>query len=145
MSFNTTNTAGTEMSLIVYLRLQHCISCGVPFAMPTDLDEEYRRNHKNFYCPNGHQQHYSGKTEAEKLKIELDRVKQEKEHQERCRERAENMYRKSETERKKVKTRLRNVKAKIAEGLCPCCDQAFPDLHAHMSAAHPDFKTIEAE
>lgn len=143
MSFTVRNVAGEQATLLVTLRVQHCINCGVAFAMPADLDDEYRRTHKNFYCPNGHSQHYTGKTEAEKLKEELDRVNKEKEHQKACRERAEKMYRKSDIERKKVKTRLKNVKAKILEGVCPCCDQTFPDLHEHMSSAHPEFKNDE--
>lgn len=140
MSFTIANKPDKSVALFISMTLQHCINCGVAFAMPADFDEELRKSHKIFHCPNGHQQHYTGKSEAEKLKEQLEKERQEKEHQLKCRERAENMYRKSEIERKKVRTRLRNVKTKIAAGVCPCCDQSFPDLHQHMTAAHPEFK-----
>lgn len=140
MSFSISNKSGQTAALYVTMELVHCCNCGVPFAMPTELDNSFRKDSsKWFYCPNGHKQHYS-ESEADKLKRQLEKEKQEKEHQLRCRERAENMYRKSETERKKVKTRLRNVKSKIAAGVCPCCDKTFPDLHEHMVAVHPEFK-----
>lgn len=140
MSFIISNKSGETTALFVTMELVHCCNCGVAFAMPTELDSAYRKNHKMFYCPNGHGQHYTGKTEAEKLKEELEKERSEKEHQKKCRVRAEEMYRKSDIERKKVKTRLKNVKEKISEGLCPCCEQGFPNLHEHMASAHPEFK-----
>lgn len=135
---NARNVVYNEMNLS--MKLVICYKCGVPFGMPTQLQEHFESNGNTFYCPNGHSQGYIESMEY-RLRKQLEKEKQEKEHQLRCRERAEQMYRKSETERKKVKTRLKNVKAKISEGICPCCDQAFPDLHEHMTAAHPDFKS----
>jgi hypothetical protein len=125
--------------MFLSMTLVTCYKCGVPFGMPSRLQKYYENTTEGFYCPNGHRQAYVESTEI-KLRQQLEKERLEKEHQRACRERSEKMYRKSETERKKVKTRLKNVKAKIAEGICPCCDQTFPDLHAHMSAAHPDFK-----
>lgn len=31
-----------------------CPECGVPFQMPSSLDTQRRRDHKPFWCPNGH-------------------------------------------------------------------------------------------
>lgn len=125
--------------MFLSMTLVTCYKCGVPFSMPSRLQEHFESTGESFHCPNGHSQAYVDSTEA-KLRRQLERERQEKEHQLKCRERAEEMYRKSETERKKVKTRLKNVKAKISEGVCPCCDQTFPDLHQHMTTTHPDFK-----
>jgi hypothetical protein len=39
--------------------------------MSVEHDNRLRETHQEFYCPNGHKQWYTGKTEAEKLKEEL--------------------------------------------------------------------------
>jgi len=43
-----------------------CAACSVVFSMPDDMYERRVKDHKNFYCPNGHSNYYSGKTEQEK-------------------------------------------------------------------------------
>lgn len=43
-----------------------CCSCGIGFCLPTPLYEARVRDHGRFYCPNGHAQHYLGKTKQEK-------------------------------------------------------------------------------
>jgi hypothetical protein len=50
-----------------------CASCGVEFCMPAQLNQQRRRNHDTFYCPNGHQNVYKGKTEEEKRIEQLER------------------------------------------------------------------------
>lgn len=50
-----------------------CCSCGVEFCMPTHLYEQRVKDHGWFYCPNGHQQHFTGKTEEEKKIDRLER------------------------------------------------------------------------
>ena len=42
-----------------------CVNCGIAFTIPDVLQAELRRNHKLFYCPNGHGQYYSGKSDLE--------------------------------------------------------------------------------
>lgn len=45
---------------------EECITCGVLFAIPTKLQDKLIENHQEFYCPNGHGQHYAEKTQLEK-------------------------------------------------------------------------------
>jgi hypothetical protein len=47
---------------------ESCCNCGVLFWITTDLYNELMRTKKWFYCPNGHAQAYSGKTDTQKLK-----------------------------------------------------------------------------
>jgi len=47
----------------------YCASCGVEFCLPTEFATHRRRDHDTFYCPNGHRNHFPGKTEEQK-KIE---------------------------------------------------------------------------
>ena len=49
-----------------------CFSCGVEFHVPSEFDTNRRADKADFWCPNGHKQHYLGKTEAQKLQEQLD-------------------------------------------------------------------------
>jgi hypothetical protein len=40
--------------------VEACIVCGVTFAMPEDFHEARKHSKANFWCPNGHAQHYTG-------------------------------------------------------------------------------------
>lgn len=118
---------------IVYVT---CYKCGVVFGMPSSLSHNLHNNHESFWCPNGHQQYFGGKSEAEKLKEQLlDREKQigqqtirietlrhDRDHHERC------------------ATRLRNKLKRVKNGVCPCCNRTFTDLWRHMETQHPDFR-----
>ena len=46
-----------------------CGNCGIEFCMPASRQQELRKTHETFYCPNGCPRHYPGKTQDEK-KIE---------------------------------------------------------------------------
>lgn len=45
-----------------------CCTCGIPFAVSDDFDERLRKCHNEFFCPAGHAQSYTGKSEEEKLR-----------------------------------------------------------------------------
>ncbi len=45
-----------------------CCNCGVIFWITDKHDDQLRRKHTTFYCPNGHQMSYPGDTCEEKLK-----------------------------------------------------------------------------
>ncbi len=44
-----------------------CFRCGTPFALSKDFYENRIADKRSWYCPNGHQQHFIGKTDKEKL------------------------------------------------------------------------------
>jgi hypothetical protein len=54
--------------------MQTCIikGCGISWYQPTGFDQEKRRDHSLFHCPNGHGQYYAEKNEEEeKLKQQV--------------------------------------------------------------------------
>ena len=120
-----------------------CCNCGVLFAFPEELNEKFQRDHGlDFCCPNGHKQHYLGKTEEQKLQAELEREQQ-------AREWAENRARKNfadaERQRRRVNaykgvvTKMRN---RIANGVCPvpgCKRTGFANVKNHIHNQHPDW------
>lgn len=54
-----------------------CCNCHVPFAVPRELDQALQRCHNTFYCPKGHAQSYTGKSDLEKAQDQLWQAKRE--------------------------------------------------------------------
>lgn len=113
------------------LTLMTC-SCGISFAVPETWRLEQTRTHKTFYCPNGCQIHYPGKSDLQQLRDDRDywrtRFSSEatqKEYAERCR-----------AAQQGVNTKL---KKRIASGVCPCCQRTFKNLAQHMEGQHPNW------
>jgi len=118
-----------EVSIYTTIKFeaQTCISCGVKFCIPKELDDKLRQNHKSFYCPNGHSQCYVGETEAEKLRKELKRKEQEVADQVQAKLKAQAALNIAEGKLKRV-----------SKGVCPCCNRSFSDLQRHMKTKHPE-------
>jgi len=114
--------------------VQACISCGVVFAITDAMDNELRRNGRNFYCPNGHTMHYGDSVEA--------RLKKERESHARTIARLDQARADRdaiERSRRATKGQLTRVKKRVAHGVCPCCNRTFPNLAAHMQEKHPGY------
>ncbi len=108
------------IELSVRLETIICCSCGVQFAVPEDLKKNLKQTHREFYCPNGHNQWYSGETEAEKLQKELRRKEQEL----------------SDVVMEKLK--IQKDFMRLKKGTCPCCKRSFQNLKNHIKHKHPE-------
>lgn len=108
-----------------------CGVCGIPFAFPQDLVAKRRADGRDFWCPNGHKIAY-GDTEVKRLRRQL---KEAEASASRWESRAEVR----ERQRRAAKGQLTKFKNRIAKGICPRCQQHFPDLEAHMTTEHPDY------
>lgn len=103
-----------------------CCECGVPFAMTQDLNDRCRRDHsRSFYCPNGHGQVYSGKTEEQKLKEQLDQEK--------------NNVTYFKNQARQINKSYQKIRERVKNGVCPCCNRTFQNLLNHMKTKHPEF------
>lgn len=142
----TTDATGNTYVNGVQLGTCECAQCGMTFAMPLGWQQERRRNHSSFFCPAGHSQHYPGKSDIEKLGDELAAVKRSKEYVEARlksehdrldaeRKRSERIERQRRAERGH-RTRLQR---RVANGVCPCCDRHFTNLHQHLTTEHPEY------
>jgi hypothetical protein len=133
------------MSAAIYITVSlesagACCACGVEFAMPSSLRKKRLADHKEFYCPNGHAQHYTGESEAERLKRELvaanERIDSERKRHEWTRKDLDNQ--------KNVNAGLRGeitkIKHRVGNGVCPCCNRTFTNLRRHMGTKHPGFQ-----
>ena len=64
----------TAVEFTAQLNIEYCCDCGIPFAITADFQKRRRDDHGLFYCPAGHGQHYTGKTEAEKQRERADQL-----------------------------------------------------------------------
>lgn len=121
-----------------------CISCGIPFAVPSEYKSHLQSSQESFYCPNGHSQRYAKSTE-EILKERLEKQKQEHEAAvERLRRNiqwANHDRDNAIRQRTAIKGQMTKLKNRVKNGVCPCCNRTFQNLQQHMATQHPDFKT----
>lgn len=115
------------------LEVMCCPICGVLYAVPERL-LDHARSHPadEWYCPNGHNLHFPGKSNEQKLREERDR-------------RAAVQARLDQTEAslrstKGVVTKQRKKLQRVSAGVCPCCNRSFQNLSRHMENQHPEFK-----
>lgn len=143
----TTKTSTPKIyaaSVTYRLRPITCYLCGVLFGMEAGYDDRRIQDHRTFYCPNGHDQHYIGKTAVQIAHEERDAARSLAERESNRRRAAE---RKAEHERRVAaahkgwNTRIRN---RIANGVCPCCNRSFVNVQRHMQTQHPDFAIPDA-
>jgi len=111
------------------LTVVHC-TCGIAYAIPQELDRQLldKRAGKNTWCPLGHQWHYTGKTDAEKLADEHRR------HQA-----TRDLLHQEERSHQATRGHLTRARKRAAAGLCPCCHRSFQNVQRHMKSKHPDF------
>lgn len=119
----------------------NCITCGKYFALSLHEYNKFRKSHISFYCPyckTG--QYFSGKSEEEKLKEQLAAEKRGKDLAQRqaAQERVKATHHKNVARAQKgAHTRTKN---RIKNGVCPCCNRYFANVHKHMQTVHPDHK-----
>jgi len=107
--------------------------CGFATLLPASFIKARKRDHATFYCPScGSTRYYPQKSDKEILEEQIKAANRGKELAER---RAEAAVR-SARAHKAAKTRLKN---RIKNGVCPCCNRTFSNLHEHMMKQHPDF------
>jgi len=110
---------------------KNCHTCGVPYALTEDYVSRRRKDHATFYCPNGHAAYYPQDNEEEKLRKELKRKEQELANIVSEKIIMENILNDEIKEKDKKLKRLTN-------GVCPCCNRTFANLHNHMKKQHPE-------
>lgn len=104
---------------------EECCQCGVIFGMTDYFKNERVRDHKQFYCPNGHSQGYVGETEAEKNARLL---REEQARHQRTLQR--------ENEERAAKEKAERKLTRVGRGVCPDCNRTFQNLARHMTCKH---------
>lgn len=115
---------------------EECYACGMPFAMTVDFKRRRLNDQELFYCPRGHAQHYTGKSEAQKLREQLERERQLHDA---------TMGRASvlEEQRNEIARAHKRMRERVKNGVCPCCNRTFQNLLNHIRTQHPHFGSHE--
>lgn len=116
-----------------------CASCGCVIAMESTHYDELVKSHRRFYCPNGHEQWFTGKSDAEKLRDELAREKHRTEQARADAEHQRSLKLAAERREAAKKGQITRIKNRVSSGVCPCCNRYFANLHRHMKGKHPDW------
>ena len=124
-----------DTTININIKLHHvsCCVCGCVFGMEHDTYKMHVREHTDWFCPNGHQQHFITESREAQLKRQLsharDMLLTERN--------SKNYYKNSARAQKAAKTRLKN---RVKNGVCPCCNRTFQNLARHIETKHPEFK-----
>lgn len=120
------------------LVIETCCSCHMAFAMPADFQQQARNAGPAmmFYCPAGHQQHYT-RSEVQRLKDQLARAGT---REQAARDQADA----SERSARAYKGHLTRARKRIGNGTCPCCNRHFANVEQHMRGQHPGYADAEA-
>lgn len=132
---------GKTITEEVTLITETCCNCGVLFAM---TDEFQRQKIKDkgtssawFYCPNGHSQHYTGKSDAQLRKEAEQRAATAQEEARIARIEADQ----ARAAQRRTEAKLKAQTRRVTNGVCPCCNRTFRQLAAHMKRMHPESVT----
>lgn len=130
-------------TIIATLVSESCYKCGVVFGLESRHRDQLLKSHEDFYCPNGHSQHYISETEAERrARLAEERAKSAENTAQFYRERAASNAREAniQTHRARaLKGHVTRIKRRVANGVCPCCQRTFSNLAAHMETKHPKY------
>lgn len=113
------------LQTVLRIKTTNCCSCGCVIGMEENHYDERLNDHRSFWCPNGHSQHFTSESEAEKnarlLREEQDRHKR-------------TLAR--ENELLQEKNKLAKKLQRVDNGVCPECKRTFQNLARHMACKH---------
>lgn len=119
----------------VTLHILECRGCGVSFAIPKTMFDTCQEKGGYWHCPNGHTWGWDKKdsqTEADKLRNQVVQLENAVRYE---RERLESQKRQTSA----VKGQMTKLSKRVANGVCPCCNRSFQNLHRHIKTQHPTF------
>jgi hypothetical protein len=118
--------------------------CGLTFGVPDWWDRSRREDHSWWYCPNGHQQHFSEQSDKERAEAAAKRAQELLESERRRHEATRQERDHQERRARSLKGVVTMTKKRIVKGSCPCCSKSFPDIAAHMAEKHPTYAPATA-
>ncbi len=123
---------GYAIPKTISLETVDCCNCGVTFAIPDYMLQRLRRDGGEFYCPNGHGQHFT-RTEVAKLREMLEAANKKNTD-------LSDRLGKALSEKNKAQAANDRLMKRVKGGVCPCCNRTFQDLQRHMKTKHAGAK-----
>jgi len=117
---------------------EECCNCGILFAFPSELKGQLLDDReRQFYCPNGHPQHYVGETDAQKYKRQRDEVTRKLAS-------AREDIRIEIAAHAATKGQLTRARKRADAGVCQHCHRHFANVERHVAKQHPDLSQAHA-
>jgi len=116
-----------------------CYTCGVNFGINGEVYTRAVENKEgSVYCPVCSKgMHWTGKTEVENVRERMQRkIDTTKRHNRYLEEKVD----RTEKSLRATKGVVTKIKKRVGNGICPCCNRSFKNLHRHMESKHPGFK-----
>lgn len=128
---------GTQISVYVTAGTAvGCANCGTTFWMTESLEGQRRKDHKSFYCPNGHDNYWPQESDAERYKRLM---RQAEDRAAAARAEADQ----AEASRRAWKGQVTRLRNRAAAGACPYCGENVYQLKRHVQRKHADEATRE--
>lgn len=122
--------------------------CGVEYAVTKQFYNYRRDDHEWFYCPNGHRQHFSGKSEVEEMQVKLDREQRWRREAEQREQEARAREHCAARRAAAARGQVTKIKNRIAKGVCPvpgCKRSGFTNVMNHIHTCHPNYVVPEED
>lgn len=118
----------------------NCGVCGGSYAINEAYRLEKYQTGGSWNCPYCRVAWgYANNSENARLKRDLEWQKARVTREEIARKHAEDERDTAESRRRAEKAAKTRIKNRIANGVCPCCNRSFVDLHRHMETKHPGY------
>lgn len=112
--------------------VEECCNCGCLFALTSDMQKRLRNKPgETFYCPRGHAQYYTGKTEEQKQRERAERLERQ------LANRDEDL-RSARASLIATKGQLTKAKKRADAGICQHCKRSFANVSRHVAHMHPE-------
>jgi protein-arginine kinase activator protein McsA len=118
----------TITTIALELVVETCINCDVVYAVDKDYQARRRKDHRLFYCPNGHGQHYTAENKEDRLAREKRVLESQLQQEREARDR----------EVGELRSQIQRQAQRVNNGVCPHCHRTFSQLARHMKAKHAD-------
>ena len=119
-------------------KLIECCECKAPFMMTSSAVSRLKTSKGDFWCPYCKQvQGWYGNNKEDVLKKQLEAEKRGRELAEHQAERAREHERHAKNVARAQKAAKTRIKNRIKNGVCPCCNRTFQNLHKQHQ--HPEY------
>lgn len=124
--------ATVTLTRALVLETVECCSCGVEFGLPSDFNQNRLRDKRAWWCPNGHQQNYTGKALDQLLREARDEATAAQQLAQRRTQELDGALDKLA----KVRKEQASLTKRVENGVCPHCQRTFRALARHMRSKH---------
>ena len=120
------------VTITVQLTEITCYLCGCVFGVPDHFRQTRQNDHNEFYCPNGHVQHYMRESDRDRVLRLEGQVKDLQASRDAIAQQRDAAKR----DLARVKIQSRNRARRTSAGVCPYCHRTVAAMARHIHTKH---------